>query len=596
MIPASITRKGLTTHSSATRARSLTTGLLTLALLGGCATNAVNGRFVGAPEADTGEPLQGELNAGSPANLNNGARYSAHWLCAGEDPALYRFQAPFEAELALFDEQGLLLDRTDSTPGNAAGRILIGAEADQCRLVVINGEDATEFGPYRLEPQQTTELEGETLLPGQSTRGRLAAGQQGVRYNLQVEQAVKVDMQVMDATRTLGLVVSGEHFTDTARACGDSELRLTSYLEPGSYRVELVPGERPAQTGPGESCGSVLVDRGEFYHLETEASRMPEGMRNGGPLHDGDVITGVRGASQPNEYRLHIEEPSEVRIDLASNDFDTILAITGPDTQLENDDTDAGTDSALSSVLMPGAYRVQVKSYDDSETTRGGRYTLSATVQPFTGELRNGGAIEPGETVMGMRSGENNRYTLEVTEPSEVSIALDSDSFDAIVELTGNGVNLSDDDSGGGRNSLLTTLLQPGSYTIDVGSYSGSGLYHLTVEQQPMTGEMRDSGELRAGNVVYGNLASGHTLNYQLVVDAPRRVRIDAASSSVDTLLTLSGQGISLVDDDGGNNTDSRIETHLQPGTYDVEIRSYDTGNSGLIRTEVGMEASDAQP
>lgn len=189
---------------------------------------------------------------------------------------------------------------------------------------------------------------------------------------------------------------------------------------------------------------------------------------------------------------------------------------------------------------------------------------------------------------MGVRTTDDNRYTLEVTELSEVSIALNSSNFDALLEVSGNGVVVNDDDSGGNTNALVSTLLEPGTYTLVAGSYGGNGMFTLGVELSPMNGEMRSSGELRPGDEVNARLESGHILSYELVIETGRQVRIDAGSGMVDTLLYLRGNELNLVDDDGGENSNSLIEQHLEPGRYQLEVRSYESTGSGMVRVSIG--------
>jgi hypothetical protein len=242
---------------------------------------------------------------------------------------------------------------------------------------------------------------------------------------------------------------------------------------------------------------------------------------------------------------------------------------------------------------MPGSYTVTALSYEDYPVD--GIYTLTTQITPFAGDLRNSGDIAPGSSLIGMRTDNDNRYSLTIDEPSEVSIALNSAGFDTILTLSGNGLEISDDDGGGNTNSRINTLLQPGTYTLSVGSYSGNGLFDLSVSSSEVTGELMDSGELNAGDVVYGDLRSGSSLIYYISVDAARTVSIDAVSSAVDTFITLTGQSLALENDDGGEGTNSRLEEFLPAGTYTLTVRGYSSEESGQVRIEVQMDMSDAQ-
>lgn len=567
---------------------TLAAGLSGLVVLSGCAGQAVDNDRSGAVEVPLGRPLMGELTAGSPSNLNDGTRYSTHRLCAGSDGDVtrYWFEAPFDARLSLFDDRGRLLALADQAGQGERGPILIGPDAGECRLLVVSGQDRRAFGPYRLDVLPAPQPIGERLTLGRSVRGRLGADQAQAEYGFRVEHPTELDITLLDASRSLGLSVRGEGFLDQAQRCGDSELRLTTYLQPGDYRLNLLAGQRDAMPESAAECGQALLDKGRFFHLTTQTRQLPEGMRNGGPLNRGDDITGIR-RERDNDYRLVIERPSEVTLGLTSDDFDTILAVEGNGVQLENDDTDAGTDSQLNTLLLPGEYRVLVKSYEDYGDEPGGEYRLTASVRPFEGELRNQGIVQPGVEIRGMMSGDVNRYSLTVDETSEINIAVNSDSFDSFVELTGSGVSQSDDDSGGGYNALLRTVLQPGTYEIAVSSYSGTGLFTLNIEQSPLSGDMMDSGTVRVGDRIYGTMKDGQPLVYDLEIANPGRVRIIARSGAVDTMLSLSGQDVLLTDDDSGGNTDALLDDYLEAGTYRLEVTGYDSYSSGVIVIEV---------
>jgi len=75
-----------------------------------------------------------------------------------------------------------------------------------------------------------------------------------------------------------------------------------------------------------------------------------------------------------------------------------------------------------------------------------------------------------------------------VTTPGSLHIEMDSDSLDAYLELLDDKGNVvdTDDDSGGGTNALLTTMVEAGTYYVvakpfvDKGYAMGS--YVLTVQ------------------------------------------------------------------------------------------------------------------
>ncbi len=555
-------------------------GLAGLALLAGCSDGEA--RFVSAPEATLGDEIQGELTTASPVNLNNGTRYSAHWLCAGASAGTgqsYALEAPFAAELSAFDAQGQWLG--SARDGVEAGplTLLAGPADDACMLVVVNGRGHDAFGPYRLtaEPIGTRD----ELVPGRALTRRLEAGE--TEYPIRLDGPALLSLS-LSGVEDLGLQLEGNGVSQSARACAAGELRLEAYLEAGDYRVRLRPDHAPA-VGREASCTSRVLGTGQAYRLLAERRDLADGWRNGGPLRDGDRVSGTLEGQAPNAYSLHLDRPSEIGLSLRSRAFDTVLRVTGEGADIANDDDGNGTDSRLDTVLMAGDYRVEVDSYGDSV----GDYALALTRRDFDGEFRNEGALTLGESLRGQLTGlGENRYRLTVNEPVEARLALDSRDFDPMLRLHGNGLDLSDDDGGGDRNALITSILQPGEYVLEAQSYSGSGIYRLQAEGEAFEGRTSDGGEVRPGETLYGNLAGGGSLAYELVIDEARSVVVEATSAAVDTMLRLSGHGVDAQNDDAGDlGLGSRISQHLEPGTYRVEVDSFGSG-AGMVRLEIG--------
>lgn len=556
----------------------LMAGLVGLTLLAGCSDDEA--RFVSAPEMQAGDSIEGELTSTSPVNLNNGTRYSAHWMCGSGEAERYRYtlDAPFAASLAAFDDEGRWIGSAESGPEGEPAILLSAAEAQRCTLVVINGQDGAAFGPYTLAAEATGDEDG--LQADRPLVGRLDDG--SAEHSLSLDAPAHLNL-ALSGEEGLDMHLVGEGVNQRAESCAPGELRLDAYLEPGDYRVQLGQAAKPnvAMT----KCASQVLSAGGAYQLVAEQRDLSDGRRNGGPLRDGDRITGTLEGESTNHYTLHLDEPSEVTLDLGSTAFDTVLHLSGNDTQISDDDGGGGTDSRIQTVLMAGDYRVEVASYGGNR----GDYAIELRRSEFDGEFRNDGPIASGEEVRGQYVGvAENRYRFTVEETAEVSLALDSQDFDPMLYLQGEGVELTDDDSGGDRNSLINTVLEPGDYILEVQSYSGSGIYTLRAESSPFEGRMSDSGEVTPGEVVYGRMTAGGRLAYQLVVEEPREVVLESTSSAVDTVMRLTGNGVNEHNDDApGLGLGSRITQHLQPGRYEVEVTAFGS-NAGMVRLFIG--------
>lgn len=182
----------------------------------------------------------------------------------------------------------------------------------------------------------------------------------------------------------------------------------------------------------------------------------------------------------PLELRINIEKAGLYRIDLTSEEFDTLLKLSGTGVNLENDDGPDGTNSQLTSYLEPGEYVLTLQSY--SEGTGLFRVTVAEETLPDGVELQNSGVLTLGSETYGMLSQNQNTYTLEVAEHGFYEISLMSDTFDAYLELDGQGLYFEDDDGGDGTNSRLEVELPAGVYNLIAKGFSGeeSGLYSLS--------------------------------------------------------------------------------------------------------------------
>lgn len=302
-------------------------------------------------------------------------------------------------------------------------------------------------------------------------------------------------------------------------------------------------------------------------------------------LNNGDDISGLLELGAEQGYRFSLAELSRVVIYLGSSDFDTVLDLHGPNfTQSYDDIFQENTNSRIDTLLEPGDYHIEVRSF---ENAGGGEYRLLANFEPLNGELTNAEPIELGETLSGIQTANtHNLYSLTVVERSDFTIDVTSDDFDTNVTLVGNGILFSNDDTGDYTNSRIETLLEPGTYTIQVSAsiYDDGGEFtiqvnHPTQINQPTALKLRD--------VVYGDLIEGQLLTYRLVVDYPTNVTINATSDNVDTVLTLSNEALYLEDDDGDTSLNSRIKRFLHPGEYFIQVRNTDENTAGTFRLEL---------
>ncbi|KPQ28665.1 hypothetical protein [Halomonas sp. HL-93] len=195
--------------------------------------------------------------------------------------------------------------------------------------------------------------------------------------------------------------------------------------------------------------------------------------------------------SDEREYTFTVEEAGMYDIDMRSDEFDAYLVLEGPDGYYREDDDSAGNlDARIADFLAPGEYQLTARSaYGEGE----GVFTLALTPRELSSdiELRNAGVLTPDEPLNGWYSGEELTYELTLEETSNVTLEMRSTDFDTYLDVNGNGVSLSDDDSAGGTDARIAEQLLPGTYTVTARGFSNtaSGLFELTARTEPSEGE-----------------------------------------------------------------------------------------------------------
>lgn len=206
-----------------------------------------------------------------------------------------------------------------------------------------------------------------------------------------------------------------------------------------------------------------------------------------------------------------------------------------------------------------------------------------------------GESVTVGDVVEASLAGEPLEYTVEVSEGQILSIRLESDDFDPMIELldaSGEVIN-SDDDSGGGLNSELTfTVPASGSYTIRVTSINetaeGNFVLRLSeIEVQTLAFDTPISVESDGTE----------SFHFQFEAKAGDVVSI-AGTSEEDTdtrLILMNPAGETIAeDDDGGQGINPLIQRALlsEDGAYTLILAPSFVGtNAGTV--DVTLTASE---
>lgn len=174
-------------------------------------------------------------------------------------------------------------------------------------------------------------------------------------------------------------------------------------------------------------------------------------------------------------------------------------------------------------------------------------------------------------------------YTIETTGATDVVMFLAGPN-DPMALVA------SDDDSGQGRNSRISSQLTAGTYFVYVRHYSRQGVGEYAISVSSVAAASIPALEVN-GPETQGNLSPSNESDLYEFQATQRRSFIVETLGNTDTFLTLLGPDdqatVIAEDDDSGPNLLSRIALTLGPGTYFVRVRHYRPTGSGAYRVRV---------
>ena len=446
-------------------------------------------------------------------------------------------------------------------------------------------------------------------------------------FTLATAAAVEIDLvsSEFDAWLALreGADVEGRALVQDDDGGQGTNSRIATDLAAGRYTIEatsFTPGDTGAftltVTAAGAGGGRCALD--------------DLGAVSGTVMRVGDLDGDCESPSYPGRlaryYSFTLGQAGPVEVDLFSTAFDTFLALReGTDAAgplvVSDDDGGEGTNSRIATELSAGTYTIEATSFGTGVT---GAFTLAVTAAGGGGggcALDDLGALNGTATRVGNLGADCESpsyagrlaryYSFTLGQAGPVEIDLVSSVFDAFLTLR-EGTDVAgrlvatDDDGGQGTNSRISTELSAGTYTIEATSYATgvAGAFTLTVTAAGGGGggcALDDLGALSGTATRVGNLGddcespsySGRLARYySFTLGQAGPVEIDLVSSAFDTFLALRegtdvAGGLVATDDDGGQGTNSRIDTTLSAGTYTIEATSYATGVTGAFTLTV---------
>ncbi len=448
-------------------------------------------RFVPV-QAEVGGRVEGTLGTG----LKQWHRFSAD---AGQTLVVAARSSAFPATVEIYAQNGEAVapESVDVGAGEGESGGVLVFRAQQAgtyyaRIAPTTGGQAGNNYSLTIAPVRTAPL----AAGGTSAARRLDAGGfdiytfQGatgevVRVTARTEGAAGVTVRIVPATSGDGAAIP-----EAADAAPDGQRRRGRANQPSSSsstEVTLIPSVTalPVSTKATGEAVALLAAAGTYQVVVSQASGLPVEytLATSRPLNtfrnEGES-TGTLALGSSDFWAIDGGAGGQgiARIEGLSDQFDARLEIYGPSGGLlgANDDGAGGRNAGLSFLMNdPGRYILRIHSLGDGGS---GTYRLRRGANParrLTLGERTEGVLQPDGTEI---------YSFQGRAGQSVIITVRSTAFDPKVALhapDGSEVG-SDDDGGGGTDSLLTRRLPAdGTYTVWVTPFSGSGQFTLRV-------------------------------------------------------------------------------------------------------------------
>ncbi len=313
-------------------------------------------------------------------------------------------------------------------------------------------------------------------------------------------------------------------------------------------------------------------------------------------------------------YQFELDSQAEVTIIAESDHFDTIIALfAGADladatdeNNLEmNDDWD-GTNSQIGLVLPAGTYLIGVGAFSPEGS---GDYSLTLDQMKFDADEDTDG-VQPifvGDVVEGAiyPEADFDEWVFDAKAGDVIDIVLQSSDVDSFLELYQDDELLAADDDGyGNLDSQIADYIVPttGEYVIrvrDLGN-SATGSYTLSLESNSTA--LVFNGAIEPG-IEEGFLEPGSMHFYTFTTAGRAQVEIEYQSHEYDPFLVVySGselgdrdeENLLYLDDDSAGGTDALIYEVFEAGSYLIEARSFQAGETGAFALKLTLETLEA--
>ncbi len=537
-----------------------------------------------APVIAYNDIKEGQLTAPSVAN---------EWVFNAKagDRVNIILNSQFDSYLEVFAPNGEFIAANDDS-GNTLNAALFDLQLKQSgpHTIVIHGFDGA-IGGYALALTGGHPTIGGGIVADGDSR-TVMLPKQGFKWRYQGRQgayltaAIKAQEQVDSRLSLYG--------PDGNLLAGDDD--SGGNLNPEIYEFPLpVDGTYTLQAKAVANTGLVT--------LNVNSSAQSSG---GGPIAMGETRRGTLKPGRSHRWSFTGQTGQIITLNMTSPDFDAFFELRNSQDVILTENFDSQNDAVSTvNLLFPlpadDTYTVLARGLYNDE---GGDYDISLKLVDVA---PGGGPLVPQTPTQALLSpGQTNAWTFEAAAGTFIAVTVQSDQFDAYIELYGPDDTplTQDNDSGGGLNAALLDfpITESGKYRLAVKSArtdkNEGGVYEILLT---LTESLEFTGRLESGQSQTSAVSKGEQHTWVFEAETGAFITVQMDSDVLDTYLALyddSGELLTLNDDFSGTNAAIANFVIPEDGRYRIIARPYSAEQEGgyTITLQITDEALSINP